>query len=146
MFSKNNRIPLLIRVITGRGWGQGPTHQQNFQAFYSRLPGVSVISPVRPVDAANTVIHSMYSSKPTILVEHRWLHGMSIGDDQQPDFDTFKYNAPPKTIQLSEGTDITVVSSGIASIDTVNALKVLKTVHNIQTDHYSIQFIRIRPK
>ena len=37
MFSKNNRIPLLIRVITGRGWGQGPTHQQNFQAFYSRL-------------------------------------------------------------------------------------------------------------
>ena len=64
---------------------------------------------------------------------------MNIGDDQQPDFDTFKYNAPPKTIQLSGGTDITVVSSGIASIDTVNALKVLKTVHNIKTDHYSIQ-------
>ena len=139
MFSTNTRIPLLIRVITGRGWGQGPTHQQNFQTFFSRLPGFSVISPVRPIDAANAVVHSMYSSTPTVLIEHRWLHGINVNDSQHIDYDSFKYNAPPNTVQLAAGRDITVVSSGIASIDTVNVLRVFESEHNVTADHFSIQ-------
>ena len=31
MFGGQQKITIIIRLIVGRGWGQGPTHSQNFQ-------------------------------------------------------------------------------------------------------------------
>ena len=35
MFGGQQKTPIIIRLIVGRGWGQGPTHSQNFQNMFA---------------------------------------------------------------------------------------------------------------
>ena len=33
-------VPLVIRMIVGRGWGQGPAHSQSLEPIFSYIPGL----------------------------------------------------------------------------------------------------------
>ena len=33
-------VPLVIRLIIGRGWGQGPQHSQSLEAIFAHIPGL----------------------------------------------------------------------------------------------------------
>jgi len=33
--------PLVIRMIIGRGWGQGPQHSQSLESWFAHIPGLS---------------------------------------------------------------------------------------------------------
>src|SRR5262249_1954005 len=44
------RVPLTIRAIIGRGWGQAAQHSQNLQAMFAHVPGLQVIMPAFPRD------------------------------------------------------------------------------------------------
>ena len=48
MFGGKNRVPITIRLIIGRGWGQGPTHSQNLQSWFAHVPGLKVVAPSFP--------------------------------------------------------------------------------------------------
>ena len=39
MFGGKVNIPITIRLIIGRGWGQGPTHSQNLQSIFRQRLG-----------------------------------------------------------------------------------------------------------
>ena len=39
MFGGRSKVPLTIRMIVGRGWGQGPQHAQSLHAWFSHVPG-----------------------------------------------------------------------------------------------------------
>jgi pyruvate/2-oxoglutarate/acetoin dehydrogenase E1 component len=39
-------LPIIIRMLVGRGWGQGPTHSQSFHDMLSQIPGLNVVYPV----------------------------------------------------------------------------------------------------
>ena len=43
MFGGTTSVPITIRLIIGRGWGQGPTHSQNLHAWFSHIPGLKKI-------------------------------------------------------------------------------------------------------
>jgi pyruvate/2-oxoglutarate/acetoin dehydrogenase E1 component len=74
MSNDKYQIPMVIRMIVGRGWGQGPTHAQAPHALYSHIPGLEVVAPSSPSDGYQLMLASIKSDKPTIFVEHRWLH------------------------------------------------------------------------
>ena len=40
--------PIVIRLIIGRGWGQGPQHSQSLETIFSHIPGLKVISLSTP--------------------------------------------------------------------------------------------------
>ena len=42
MFGGKKSVPITIRLIIGRGWGQGPTHSQSYQSFFAKIPGLKV--------------------------------------------------------------------------------------------------------
>jgi len=46
-----HRVPLVIRLVVGRGWGQGPQHSQSLEAMFATVPGLKVIAPALPADA-----------------------------------------------------------------------------------------------
>ena len=48
MFGGKNRVPITIRLIIGRGWGQGPTHSQNLQSWFAHVPGLKVVAHLFP--------------------------------------------------------------------------------------------------
>ena len=38
MFGGQKSVPITIRLIIGRGWGQGPTHSQSLQSWFAHIP------------------------------------------------------------------------------------------------------------
>lgn len=68
-------VPLTIRGIVGRGWGNGAQHTQSFQALFMHIPGLKVVAPTTPYDAKGLLLASLEDDSPVIYVEHRWLHG-----------------------------------------------------------------------
>jgi pyruvate dehydrogenase E1 component beta subunit len=45
MFGGQFRPSGLIRMVVGRGWGQGAQHAQSPQSMFSHVPGIRVIRP-----------------------------------------------------------------------------------------------------
>ena len=76
MFGGQRSVPLTIRLILGRGWGQGPTHSQNLQAWFAHVPGLKVVMPAFPDDAKGLLLSSIFDDNPVVFLEHRWLHSV----------------------------------------------------------------------
>ena len=74
MFGGKMRLPITIRLIIGRGWGQGATHSQSLHAWFAHIPGLKVVSPSNSYDAAGLLYASIFDPNPVIYLEHRWLH------------------------------------------------------------------------
>jgi len=111
MFNGQSPVPLTIRMIIGRGWGQGPQHSQNFQAMYANVPGLKVITPATPFEAKGLLLESIKDNNPVIFIEHRWLYGQ-IGE-----VPARRYTLPlGKSSILRKGEDVTIVSSMDAAL------------------------------
>ena len=121
MFGGKTPIPITIRLIIGRGWGQGPTHSQNLHAWFAHIPGLKVVMPSSPSDAKGLLLSSFFDNNPVIFLEHRWLHN-SIGDIPPGD-----YRVPlGEATTIHTGTDITIVSSSYMVIEAIHASNYLK--------------------
>ena len=42
-------LPIVIRAIVGRGWGQGPQHSKSLHAWFAHVPGIKVAMPATAV-------------------------------------------------------------------------------------------------
>src|SRR4030042_2374230 len=67
MFGGQMSIPLVIRMIIGRGWGQGPQHSQSLQAWFAHVPGLKVVMPTTPYDAKGLLIAAIEDNNPVIF-------------------------------------------------------------------------------
>ena len=67
-------VPIVIRIIIGRGWGNGAQHSQSLESIFSHIPGLKVISPSNAYDAKGLLSASIQENNPVIFLEHRWLH------------------------------------------------------------------------
>jgi pyruvate dehydrogenase E1 component beta subunit len=116
MFGSQNSIPITIRLIIGRGWGQGPTHSQNLHAWFAHIPGLKVVMPSTAEDAKGLLISSILDPNPVVFLEHRWLHN-SIGEVPDNDF-----RVPlGKAKIVRAGVDITIVSMSYMTIEALHA-------------------------
>src|SRR3954470_11874075 len=44
-------VPLVIRAVIGRGWGQSAQHSKTLHGTFAHLPGIKVVLPSTPQDA-----------------------------------------------------------------------------------------------
>lgn len=116
MFGGRASAPLVIRMIVGRGWGQGAQHSQSLHAWFAHIPGLKVVLPSTPYDAKGLLISAIEDNNPVIFIEHRWLYHLT-GDVPE----TY-YKVPlaqPNIIR--EGKDVTIVASSYATIEALSA-------------------------
>lgn len=69
-----HKVPLTIRMIIGRGWGQGPQHSQSLEAMFAMVPGLKVIMPSTPYEFKGLLLSAIEDENPVVMLEHRWLH------------------------------------------------------------------------
>ena len=117
MFGGQDSVPITIRLIIGRGWGQGPTHSQSLQAWFSHIPGLKVVMPSSPADAKGLLLASIFDDDPVIYLEHRWLHNLE-GDVPEGDHRA----AIGEATVVKEGTDLTIVSSSYMTIEALHSI------------------------
>ena len=68
MFGGKKSVPITIRLVVGKGWGQGPTHSQSLQSWFSHIPGLKVVMPSFPGDAYNLLKTSIRDPNPVIFI------------------------------------------------------------------------------
>lgn len=74
MFGGRPKVPMVIRCIVGKGWGQGPQHSQSLHSLCSHFPGLRVVFPSSAQDAKGLLLNSIFSDDPVIFFEGRPLH------------------------------------------------------------------------
>lgn len=124
MFNGQMKVPLTIRLIIGRGWGQGPTHAQNLQAWFAHIPGLKVIVPSRASAVAHQLYQAIMDDNPVVFIEHRWLHQQTCIDTSLRKLD----DSFTTCETLTEGSDITILSSSYMVPEVLKASEYLRSV------------------
>jgi pyruvate dehydrogenase E1 component beta subunit len=120
MFGGRMRVPLLIRLMIGRGWGQGPQHSQSLQALFGHIPGLKVVMPTTPHDAKGLLIAGVEDDNPVIYIEHRWLHGIFGPVPEE------MYRVPiGRARTVREGRDVTIVATSYMTLESLRAAELL---------------------
>jgi len=108
MFGGQFEVPIVIRLITGRGWGQGPTHSQSFHSWLAHVPGLKVVVPSNPADAKAMLKASIADPNPVVFIENRWLHNKT---GIVPKISTVDSLGTSRVVR--DGTDVTIVALGM---------------------------------
>lgn len=123
MYGGKKSIPLVLRLIIGRGWGQGAQHSQSLQSWFAHVPGLKVVMPATPHDAKGLLLASIEDDNPVIFLEHRWLHNI-FGE-----VPAGHYQVPlGKARVAKEGADLTIVATSHMVIEALHAAQLLSQV------------------
>jgi pyruvate/2-oxoglutarate/acetoin dehydrogenase E1 component len=74
MYGGAYKVPLVVRCIIGKSWGQGAQHSQGLHAMFMHVPGLTVAAPSNAQDAKGCMIAAVRDDNPVIFVEHRLLY------------------------------------------------------------------------
>ena len=114
------KVPMVIRVIIGRGWGQSYQHSKTLQSFFAHIPGLKVVMPTTARDAKGLLKSAIRDNGPVIFIEHRWLY------DAVGKVPTEEELTPIGTSNiLRQGKDFTVVATSWMNIEAIKAAEVL---------------------
>jgi len=113
-------VPLVVRAVVGRGWGQGPEHSQSLETLFAHIPGLKVIMPAYPIDAKRLLQGAVEDPNPVVCIEHRWCHYVSghVPEEYSPEA-----LDGPRT--LSTGRDVTLVATSYMTLEAVRAAAAL---------------------
>jgi pyruvate/2-oxoglutarate/acetoin dehydrogenase E1 component len=121
MYGGTVKVPLVVRSMIGKSWGQGAQHSQALQSMFMHVPGLKVVAPTTPYDAKGILVQSIRDNNPVMFVEHRMLH-FTKGHVPQD-----LYSLPiGKARILAEGTDVTLVGVSWMAIECLRARAYLK--------------------
>ena len=136
MFGGQMSAPMVIRMVVGWGWGQGPQHSQSLHSWFAHIPGLRVILPASPNDAKGMLIAAVEDDNPVICIEHRWLYGLS---DEVPDED---YRIPLGVSRVvRQGTDVTVVGVSYMTLECLRAAELLAE-HGVTAEVVDLRSVR----
>ena len=68
-------VPLTIRALIGRGWGQAAQHSGALYSMFANVPGLEVVLPSTPAEGAGLLLTALRSDKTTIVVDDRGVFG-----------------------------------------------------------------------
>jgi pyruvate/2-oxoglutarate/acetoin dehydrogenase E1 component len=122
--------PLVVRATCGGGYGDGGQHEQTLWGLLGGIPGLTVVVPSNPGDAAGLMRSAIEAEGPVVFLEHKllsrlWLDAMGGGGR-----DTVAFDVPPggaegpvpdpirplplgRAAVLRQGNHVTVVSLGV---------------------------------
>jgi pyruvate/2-oxoglutarate/acetoin dehydrogenase E1 component len=104
----NCSLPVVIRAVVGKGWGQGPQHSKSLHSCFAHIPGLRVVMPSTAYDVKGMLLESIFSENPVIFIEHRSLFGIKDFVPEEP----YRVKLGKAAVRRV-GKDITFVSMGI---------------------------------
>ena len=120
MYGGAIRVPMVVRSMIGKSWGQGAQHSQGLHAMFMHVPGLKVIAPSNAYDAKGCMIAAIRDDNPVIFVEHRLLYPLEAYVPEEP-----------YTVQLghartcTRGDDITIVGISNMLVECLRAQELL---------------------
>ncbi len=147
--------PLVLRVSCGGGYGDGGQHEQCLWGMLSGIPGLTVVVPSTPADAAGLMVAACRHDGPVAFLEHKllsesWLEAMGRGGRDTVSFDVPGEGASgevpddPEPVPVGraairrQGNDATIVSVA------VGVHRSLAAAHALEKQGISCEVIDLR--
>ena len=73
-------VPMMIRAACGGGYGDAGQHEQAMWGLLAGIPGLTVVAPSTPLDAAGLTLSLLDHDGPSILLEHKLLSEMWMAE------------------------------------------------------------------
>jgi pyruvate/2-oxoglutarate/acetoin dehydrogenase E1 component len=101
-------VPMVIRAPSGGGNRGGPFHSQNPEAWFTRVPGLKVVTPATAYDAKGLIKSAIRDNDPVLYFEHKALYRRV--KEELPEEE---YTVPiGKARVFREGRDLSVITYG----------------------------------
>ena len=137
MYDAQVKVPLVVRTLIGRSWGQGAQHSQALHSMFMHVPGLKVVAPSNAHDAKGCMIAAIRDDNPVIFMEHRLMCNMQSYVSEE------SYVTPlGKGRVMREGQDVTIV--GISHM-VIEALRASHYLEKSGIDAEVIDPISLRP-
>ena len=121
MFNGKGTVPLVVRMVVGRGWGQGPQHSQSLHSWFAHVPGLKVVLPSTPYDLKGLLIASIEDDNPVVFIEHRWTYHVSGPVPEET------YRVPLGTARVvREGNDVTIAAVSHMTLEALRAAAIVE--------------------
>jgi pyruvate dehydrogenase E1 component beta subunit len=124
MFGGRFEVPMLIRLVIGRSWGQGAQHSQSLQSLFAHIPGLTVIMPSNSQSIRDSYSYIVENYRnPVISLEHRLMYDLNFNvGPASPEA-----RANPLTSRMArEGKDVTIVATSIMVLEALRAADYLE--------------------
>lgn len=67
-------MPVTMRAPFGARLRAGPTHSQSVESYFAHVPGIKIVMPGTPEDAAGLLVSSIRDNNPTLYLENKYLY------------------------------------------------------------------------
>jgi len=67
-------MPIVFRCPYGARLRAGPTHSQSIEAYFAHTPGLKLVAPATPQDAAGLLVGSIRDNNPVLYLESKYLY------------------------------------------------------------------------
>jgi pyruvate/2-oxoglutarate/acetoin dehydrogenase E1 component len=106
MFGGQATVPLVLRTNLGASGGKAAQHSQSLETWFMHVPGLKVVVPTTPADAAGLLKTAVRDDNPVIFLEHKMLY---FSKGEVPDvIEPIPFG---RAMVRREGTDVTVVAT-----------------------------------
>ncbi|MFO0801575.1 MAG: transketolase C-terminal domain-containing protein [Gemmataceae bacterium] len=123
MFGGRANVPLVVRAMIGKSWGQGAQHSQGLHSMFMHVPGIKVVAPSTPYDAKGCLAAAVRDNDPVLYVEHRLLHF------QKGPVPEASYTVQPGKARITQpGDDVTLVGISYMQVECLRAAKYLESI------------------
>src|SRR6478672_3574361 len=120
MYGGTVNVPIVVRSIIGKSWGQGAQHSQGLHSLFMHIPGLKVVAPSNAHDAKGCMIAAIRDNNPVIFVEHRLLYPTAAFVPEEP------FTVEPGHARIcTHGDDITVVGISNMVLECLRAQELL---------------------
>ena len=120
MYGGTVKVPMVVRSMIGKSWGQGAQHSQGLHAMFMHVPGLKVVAPSNAHDAKGCMIAAIRDDNPVIFVEHRLLYPTEAYVPEEPYAVEFG-----KARVCTRGSDITMVGVSNMLVECLRAQELL---------------------
>jgi len=103
------KCPMVVRLPTGGGTRGGPFHATNPEAWFTRVPGLKVVTPSTVRDAKGLIKSAIRDDNPVLYLEHKFLYRRL--KDTLPEGEEI-LTPIGEARMVREGSDVTLITYG----------------------------------
>lgn len=123
-------LPMVVRAPWGGGVHGALYHSQSVEAFFAHVPGLKVVVPSTPYDAAGMLRAAIADPDPVLFLEHKRTYRLVTGE--VPD-EPYTVPIGPADVKR-EGTDLTAIAYGLMLHHCLEAAARLEQEHGISVE------------
>lgn len=133
MSGGQTHVPLVIRTMTGAGFGTGGQHADYLEAWFAHTAGIKVVAPSSPADAYGLMLSAIEDDDPVLFIENMptyWTPGEA--PERGKKIPLGKANV------LREGSDVTLITYSR------RVLEASAVVNKLAQEGISVELIDLR--